>query len=234
MASVKVGVLLSGCGFKDGAEIHESVLTLLALDRAGAEVRCFAPDVEQAEVVDHLHGKPVPGERRNVLVEAARIARGRIVDVRQAHARDLDALVMPGGFGAANNLATVGTKGAAGDVHAEVARLLREMHAAKKPIGAICIAPMVVARVLGAAHPRLTVGDDPGVEGEMAACGALPQKCAVDGVVVDRENRIVSTPAYMLGPSIRHVAPGVERCVAEVLALVGGAVRGTGAAAGAR
>ena len=117
MASVKVGVLLSGCGFKDGAEIHESVLTLLALDdRAGAEVRCFAPDVDQAGVVDHLHGKPAPGERRNVLVEAARIARGRIANVRQARAKDLDALVMPGGFGAANNLATVGAKGAAGEV----------------------------------------------------------------------------------------------------------------------
>ncbi len=229
MAQVKVGVLLSGCGFKDGAEIHESVLTLLALDRAGAEIRCFAPDVAQPEVIDHLHGKPAPGERRNVLVEAARIARGRIADVRQARAKDLDALVLPGGFGAANNLATVGTKGRAGEVNPEVARLLREMHAAKKPIGAICIAPLVVAKVLGAARPRLTVGDDPGVEAEMAACGAVPEKCAVDGVVVDREQRVVSTPAYMIGPSIRHVAPGIERCVAEVLAIAGGAGRGPGA-----
>ncbi len=234
MASVKVGVLLSGCGFKDGAEIHESVLTLLALDRAGAEVRCFAPDVDQAGVVDHLRGNPVPGERRNVLVEAARIARGHVEDVRQARAKDLDALVLPGGFGAANNLATVGTKGAKGEVNAEVVRLLREMHAAKKPIGAICIAPLVVAKALGSAHPRLTVGDDPGVEAEMAACGAVTEKCAVDGVVVDRENRIVSTPAYMLGPSIRHVAPGIERCVAEVLAMATGARRDAGAPAGAR
>ncbi len=120
MAQVKVGVLLSGCGFRDGAEIHESVLTLLALDRAGAEVRCFAPDVAQPEVIDHLRGTPAPGERRNVLVEAARIARGQIADVQQARAKDLDALVMPGGFGAANNLATVGTKGAAGEVNPEV------------------------------------------------------------------------------------------------------------------
>jgi len=234
MAQVKVGVLLSGCGFRDGAEIHESVLTLLALDRAGAEVRCFAPDIAQPEVIDHLRGTPAPGERRNVLVEAARIARGQIADVRQARAKDLDALVMPGGFGAANNLATVGTKGAAGEVNPEVARLLREMHAAKKPIGAICIAPLVVAKVLGAAHPRLTVGDDAGVEGEMRACGAVPETCAVDGVVVDPENRIVSTPAYMLGPSIRHVASGIERCVAEVLALVRGAARAPGVAGGAR
>lgn len=229
MASLKVGVLLSGCGFKDGAEIHESVLTLLALDRAGAEVRCFAPDVDQAGVVDHLRGKPAPGERRNVLVESARIARGRVADVREAHAKDLDALVLPGGFGAANNLGTVGTKGAAGTLNADVARLLREMHAAGKPIGAICIAPLVVAKALGAARPRLTVGDDPGVEAEMKACGATTQTCAVDGVVVDRENRIVSTPAYMLGPSIKDVAPGIERCVAEVLSLArSGAATPTG------
>lgn len=234
MTRPKIGVLLSGCGFKDGAEIHESVLTLLALDRAGAEVRCFAPDVDQAEVVDHLRGTPVAGARRNVLVEAARIARGRIEDVRRAKANDLDALVMPGGFGAANNLATVGTKGAGGEVNVEVARLLRELHAAKKPIGAICIAPLVVAKVLGASHPRLTVGDDADVEAEMAKCGAVPEKCAVDGAVVDREQRIVSTPAYMLGPSIRDVAPGIDRCVAEVLALVAGSVRGPGAQGGAR
>lgn len=221
MAAARVGVVLSGCGFQDGAEIHESVLTLLALDRAGAEVRCFAPDVEQAVVVDHRTGETVK-ERRNVLVESARIARGRIQDVKEAKAKDLDAVVLPGGFGAALNLSNFATKGASCDVHPEVARLLREMHAAKKPIGAICIAPAVVARALGASHPRLTIGHDPGTAKALTACGAVHEDCPVDRFVVDRDHRIVSTPAYMLGPSIRHVAEGIERCVAEVLAMAGG------------
>src|SRR4029079_10753369 len=150
--AARVGVVLAGCGCKDGAEIRESVLALLAIDRAGGEARCFAPDVAQASVVDHLRGKPVPGEPRNVRVEAARIARGKIEDVKNARAKDLDALVMPGGFGAAKNLSNFAEKGHAADVHPEVARLLKEMHAAKKPIGAICIAPALVARVLGPAH----------------------------------------------------------------------------------
>ena len=220
MASPRVGVILSGCGFKDGAEIHESVLTLLALDRAGAEVRCFAPDIDQAVVVDHLRGEPVPADRRNVLVESARIARGKIEDVKAARAKDLDAVVLPGGFGAAINLSTFASKGENAEVNPDVARLLREMHAAKKPIGAICIAPALVAKALGFAHPRLTVGNDRGVAQKLEACGAVHEDCPVDAFVVDRENRIVSTPAYMLGPSIRHVAEGIERCVAEVLSLV--------------
>lgn len=230
MAALKVGVVLSGCGFKDGAEIHESVLTLLALDRAGAEVRCFAPNVEQSVVVNHLTGETTK-ERRNVLVESARIARGRIEDVASAKAKDLDAVVLPGGFGAALNLSSFGTKGAACEVHPEVARLLKDMHAAKKPIGAICIAPAVVARTLGAARPHLTIGHDAGTAKALAACGAVHEDCPVDRFVVDRDNRIVSTPAYMLGPTIRHVAEGIDRCVAEVLAMAGGR---TPATAGAR
>jgi enhancing lycopene biosynthesis protein 2 len=230
MAAPRVGVVLSGCGFRDGAEVHESVLTLLALDRAGADVRCFAPNVDQTVVVNHLTGETVK-ERRNVLVESARIARGRVQDVKEAKAKDLDALVLPGGFGAALNLSSFGTKGAACEVHPEVARLLKEMHAAKKPIGAICIAPAVVAKALGSAHPRLTIGDDAGTAKAIVSCGAVHEDCPVDRFVTDRENRIVSTPAYMLGPSIRHVAEGIERCVAEVLAMAGGK---TPAAAGAR
>jgi enhancing lycopene biosynthesis protein 2 len=220
MERPRVGVLLSGCGFQDGAEIHESVLTLLALDRAGAEVACFAPDVAQTVVVNHATGEATK-ESRNVLVESARIARGDVRDVAQARARDLDALVLPGGFGAALNLSDFATKGAACTVHPEVARLLREMHAAGKPIGAICIAPAVLARALGPAHPRLTIGDDVATAAGLTACGAVHVACPVDRFVVDEVNRIVSTPAYMLGPTIRHVAQGIERCVGEVLRLVG-------------
>ena len=217
--AMTVGVILSGCGFKDGAEIRESVLALLALDRAGAEVRCFAPDVEQAVVIDHWRGQPAPGEKRNVLVESARIARGKIEDVKKAQAKDLDALVLPGGFGAAINLSTFASKGKDATVNTDVARILRDMHAAKKPIGAICIAPAVVAKALGFAHPKLTIGNDKGTAAALEACGAIHQDCPVDSFVVDRENRIVSTPAYMYGARLSDIATGIDKCVAEVLAL---------------
>jgi enhancing lycopene biosynthesis protein 2 len=215
---VRVGVVLGGCGFKDGAEVHESVLALLALERAGAEVHCFAPDIPQAQVVNHLTGK-AEGGPRNVLVEAARIARGAIRDVAHADPAHLDALVIPGGFGAALNLSTFATQGAGGSVEPGTARLVRALHAAGKPIGAICIAPAVIALLLGAEHPTLTIGHDRGTAAGLEACGARHQDCPVEGIVVDRERRIVTTPAYMLGPSIRHVAEGIEACVAAVLQL---------------
>lgn len=214
----RVGVILSGCGFQDGGEIHESVLTLLALDRAGAEVHCFAPDVPQAKVVDHRTGEATD-ERRNVLTESARIARGAVRDLEEANADDLDALILPGGFGAATNLSDFATKGAKATALPALARLLRDMHAQKKPIGAICIAPTVVAAALGDAKPKLTIGTDEGTAGALEAMGASHASCPVEEFVVDAENRIVSTPAYMLGPDIRHVAAGIERCVTEVLRL---------------
>jgi enhancing lycopene biosynthesis protein 2 len=220
---MRIGVILSGCGFKDGAEIHESVLTLLAIDRAGAEAVCFAPDIEQAKVVNHLTGEEV-AETRNVLVESARIARGEIQDVAAANADDLDALILPGGFGAAMNLCDFAVKGSAAEVHPGVAALVRAIHAARKPIGAICIAPALIARVLGKdGEPTLTIGNDPGTAGEIAACGATHEECAVDSFVVDTAQRIVTTPAYMLGPTIKHVAAGIERCVAEVLEMASAA-----------
>ena len=216
--SIKVGVILSGCGFQDGAEIHESVLSLLALDRAGAAVSCFAPDVPQAQVVNHLTGEAAE-ETRNVLVESARIARGEIEDVAKCRVDELDAVVLPGGFGAALNLCTFATEGPEASVHPEVARVVREAHAAGKPIGAICIAPGLIARVLGGSAPALTIGNDAGTAGAIEACGATHKECPVDEFVVDEANKIVTTPAYMLGPTIRHVAAGIEKCVSEVLRL---------------
>lgn len=215
----RVGVVLSGCGFKDGAEIHESVLTLLALDRAGCEIHCFAPDVEQTVVIDHATGDRA-SEARNVLHEAARIARGEIRDLKEARAADLDALVMPGGFGAAMNLCDFASKGADGTVNEDLAALLRALHDAKKPIGAICIAPGAVALALGERGPTLTIGNDAGTAKAIEACGAVHRDCPVDDCVVDAEHRIASTPAYMLGPSIRHVAAGIDRCVSAVLEMV--------------
>ncbi len=213
---MRVGVILSGCGHRDGAEIHESVITLLALARAGVEARCFAPDIPQARVIDHRTGKAT-GETRNVLTESARIARGRIEDVRHAKAADLDALILPGGYGAAFNLSDFATKGADATVDPGVERLVRDVHAARKPIGAICIAPALIARVLGAEGPRVTIGSEAETAAAIEACGADHVECSVGDFVVDERRRIVSTPAYMLGPGIADVAAGIERCVAEVI-----------------
>lgn len=212
----KIGVILSGCGFRDGAEIQESVLTLLAIDRAGAQAVCMAPDMDQATVVNHLTGEATK-ERRNVLVESARIARGAIRDVAGVKAEEIDALVLPGGFGAALNLSDFGGKGAKARVHPDVERLLRDVHARRKPIGAICIAPGVVAAVLGKEGVRLTVGNDADTARAIEGTGARHQDCPVEDVVVDVDHRIVSTPAYMLGPGIRQVAAGIEKAVAEVI-----------------
>ncbi len=212
-----VGVILSGCGYLDGAEIHESVCALLALDRAGVAIKCYAPNVA-IEVVDHLSGKPT-GEKRNALVESARIARGKIEDVAKAKAEALDAVVLPGGYGAAKALSDFAAKGAQCTVHPEVGRLLRDMHAAGKPIGAICIAPAVVARALGERHPTLTIGNDAATAKALETMGCTHRDCPVTEFVVDRVHKIVSTPAYMLGPSIAHVQQGIDKAVQAVLAL---------------
>lgn len=215
--SKTIGVILSGCGHLDGAEIHESVCTLLAIARAGAEARCFAPDVAFDEI-DHRTKKPT-GQKRNALTEAARIARGEIQDIAFAREPDLDAVVMPGGYGAAKVLSDFASRGAECQVNDHVARLLREMHAAKKPIGAICIAPAVVARALGERHPMLTIGNDPATAAALEEMGCRHEECPVEEFVVDEKNKIVSTPAYMLGPGVADVQKGIEKCVAEVLRL---------------
>ena len=220
MARVKVGVVLSGCGVFDGAELHETVITLLAIDRAGAEAVCMAPDVEQLHVIDHLRGDVARGERRNVLVESARVARGNVADIAAVDPGGLDALVLPGGFGAAKNLCDFAVKGAECSVHPEVARVVGAVHAAGKPIGAICIAPALIARLLGAEGPRLTIGNDAGTATALEAMGARHEACGTRDTVVDRERRLVTTPAYMTASSIGEAADGIEKLVGELLAMV--------------
>ena len=214
---MRVAVLLSGCGYLDGGEIQESVITLLALDRAGAEVECLAPDKPQRDVVDHRTGEAVPGEERNVLAEAARIARGAIRDVAEARAEDYDAVILPGGYGAAKNLSSFAVDGPGCDVDPGVERLLRDAHASGKPIGLICIAPAIGARLFP--DLELTIGSDPDTAGALEAMGAHHKACPVDAFVCDEKARVVSCPAYMLGPGIKDVAAGIERLVAEVLRL---------------
>lgn len=210
-----IGVILAGCGNIDGAEIHESVLTLFYLARAGAKTRIYAPDVS-FEAVNFLTRKPM-GEKRSVLMEAARIARGDIKDVATARGADLDALILPGGNGVAKNLCDFAAEGPTGKAHPEVARLIREVHDAGRPVGAICIAPVVLALVLGAKKPRLTIGNDMGTAQAIEKTGAVHVDCPVDGIVVDENLNLVTTPAYMLGPGIADVARGIEKLVAEIV-----------------
>jgi enhancing lycopene biosynthesis protein 2 len=213
----RIGVVLSGCGVQDGSEIHEAVLTLLAIDRADADAVCMAPDI-QLSVVNHLSGRST-GERRSVLPEAARIARGKIRDVAKVEAAELDALVFPGGLGAAQNLSDFATKSSRCTVNPAVEKLTRAVHAARKPIGAMCIAPVLLGRLFGAEHPSLTIGADVETSRALEAMGAVHERKTAREVVVDAERRLVSTPAYMLGTSIADVAFGIEALVREVVAM---------------
>ena len=217
----KVAVVLSGCGVFDGAEIHEAVLTLLALDRAGAEVLCCAPDMPQMHVIDHLRGEVAEGESRNVLVESARIARGEIADLANVHASDVDAVIFPGGFGAAKNLSDFAVRGAEAEGHPEVLRLVSETVSAGKPLGFLCISPAVCATAFRGSGNQvaLTVGDDAGTNEALAAMGARPVDRGVAEIEVDEERLIVSSPAYMLPVGIAEVAQGIDKLVAKVLEL---------------
>ncbi|ATZ92802.1 MULTISPECIES: isoprenoid biosynthesis glyoxalase ElbB [Dickeya] len=213
----KVGVVLSGCGVYDGSEIHEVVLTLLAIDRAGAEAVCFAPDKEQLHVINHLTGE-VTGEKRNVLAESARIARGKIQPLSSADPQQLDALIVPGGFGAAKNLSDFATRGADCEIDNELKILTREIHKKNKPIGFICIAPAMLPKLLNTSV-QLTIGNDEGTAQAIAAMGGVHVKCPVNDIVVDVTHKVVTTPAYMLANSIGEAASGIEKLVARVLEL---------------
>ena len=212
----KVGVVLCGCGMYDGSEVHEATLSLLFLSQAGAEIFCMAPDVDQADVVDHVKDKPM-AEKRNALLEAARIARGNITDIKKVKASDIDALVLPGGVGAAKTLSTFAADGANMTVNPEVARLVTEVHAAGKPIGFVCIAPVIAAKVLKA---TVTIGNDPGVAAAITQMGGKHVNCPANDIVFDEKNRVVSTPAYMLGEVISDIAPGIEKLAKQVMKLI--------------
>lgn len=215
----KIGVVLSGCGVRDGSEIHEAVLTLLAIDRNSGEAVCMAPNEEFAET-NHLTMQETGG-KRNALVEAARIARGNIQDIKHVTAADLDAIVFPGGFGAAKNLCTFAEKGAEATIQPDVARLLKEMAAAQKPICAICIAPALIAAALGKElAPEVTIGNDAGTAAAINQTGSTHVDCPVTEFVVDRKNKIVTTPAYMLAGNISEAATGIEKAVKATLDLI--------------
>ncbi len=216
----KVGVLLSGCGVFDGAEIHEAVLTLLYLDQQGAEVVCMAPDIPQAHVINHLTQEEMKEEARNVLIESARIARGDIKNIKEVKVGDIDALILPGGFGAAKNLSEFAFKGPEGEVNPDVKQLVNDMVNAGKPVGALCIAPATLGMAVKEKAPGMTIGKEEQVIGALNAIGIKHKVCAVDEIAVDEKNKIVTTPAYMLGPGIKDVAKGIEKVVTQILSMI--------------
>ncbi len=218
VGKTRVGVVLSGCGVYDGAEIYESVLTLLALAKSGAEVITMAPNVDQHHVIDHCTGEEMD-ETRNVLVESARIVRGDIRDLAEVQAEELDALIFPGGFGAAKNLSDFALQGAEATVHPEVARLTKAVLAAKKPIAALCIAPATLAAICRDAgiESEVTIGTDEATAAAVESLGAKHLDCPVDEFRVDEANRIITSPAYMLAGNLAEAATGIERTVAKLL-----------------
>ncbi|MNJ92703.1 Enhancing lycopene biosynthesis protein 2 [compost metagenome] len=198
----KIAVVLSGCGFKDGSEITEAVSLLISLNQAGADVSCFAPDIEIL-ATNHLTGKP-ENEKRSLLAESARIARGHIKDLAKLRAEDFDGLAFPGGFGAAKNLCNWAEKGSKCDVNPEVKRVILDFYNASKPIGAVCIAPVLVAKVLGDKKVTVTIGNDKDTAAEILKTGAQHEDCPVDDYITDRETKVVTTPAYMYDEAKPH------------------------------
>jgi enhancing lycopene biosynthesis protein 2 len=221
---MKVGVLLSGCGVQDGSEVYESVLTILAIQRAGAQVAVMAPDVPQRVIINHYSGSEERygeggGPRRDVLAEAARIVRGKITSVNEVSAHDMDALIIPGGFGVVQNLCTYGTDGLKASVNDQVRRLVTEMATLRKPIGAICIAPVLIALCLPEKAPKLTIGTDGKTTLDLQRLGAEAVESGVTDIVVDERLNIVSTPAFMLAQSALEAEAGINKLVQKVIEL---------------
>lgn len=216
----KVAVILSGCGVFDGSEIHESCAALLALHRLDAEAVICAPIGPQMHVIDHLKGEPDSAQDRDILEESARIARGEIVPLDELDPLVVDAVLLPGGFGAAKNLCNFATEGAACTVHPHVQAFLEEAHTLGKPIGAMCIAPVILARVFGKKlGPSLTIGNDPTTAAAIGDMGAVHVECIASETVVDVENKMVTTPAYMVAGNIGEVFDGALGFVEKLLAL---------------
>lgn len=209
-----IAVVLSGCGVYDGSEIHEATLTLLSIAQQGAKYQCFAPDIPQAHVVNHVTGKEMP-EIRNAMVEAARIARGNIKPVTEYNASDYDAVVFPGGFGAAKNLCTFAFDGVDCVVIPEIEKVIKETTDAKKPIGALCISPVMVAKVLG--DVEVTIGDDKDSAEAIKKLGGRHIKTTHGEIIVDKKYKLVTTPCYMLDATIDQIAVEAENVVKKVL-----------------
>jgi len=209
----KFAVVLAGCGVFDGAEIHEATLTLLAIAQQNGTYQCFAPDMEQYHVINHLTGE-ITSEKRNVLVEAARIARGNIKPLSGYHVDDFDALIFPGGFGAAKNLSTIAFHGADATVNIEVEKAVKQNLSAGKPIGALCIAPAFIAKIIG--DVSVTLGKDPKDAETIEKMGARHVNSDHGEVIIDKKYRVFTTPCYMLNATITDIYNGAFNIVKEI------------------
>ncbi|MDC9622993.1 isoprenoid biosynthesis glyoxalase ElbB [Xenorhabdus sp. XENO-7] len=213
-----VAVILSGCGVYDGSEIHESVLTMLSLSRLGAKVSFFSPDEVQHHVINHLNGEEQK-ETRNIMQESARITRGNIQPLSQVDTNALDALIIPGGFGVAKNLCNFAFKGSECEINKYLLSIVRSMHQQGKPMGFMCIAPVMVAKILG--RPiKVTIGNDPETAAQIEAMGGIHIECPVDDIVIDFKNKIVTTPAYMLAESLSQAEQGIDKLVRKILEMI--------------
>ncbi|MBE0639034.1 MAG: isoprenoid biosynthesis glyoxalase ElbB [Bacteroidales bacterium] len=211
----KFAVILSGCGVYDGAEIHEATLTMLSIVQQGGTYEIFAPDIHQHHVINHLTGAEMK-EQRNVLIESARIARGKIKDLKAFKPDDFDALIMPGGFGAAKNLCNFAFMGDACEVNPDVAYAVKSTHAEGKPIGALCIAPVIVARLIGSSE--VTIGQDEGTIIGIEKMGGKHVKTSHGQVVHDKKNNVFTTPCYMLNANISQIYEGAFNIVKAMMA----------------
>ncbi len=215
----KIAVVLAGCGVKDGSEIHEAVATLLAIKKKNADYICFAPNKNQCNVVDHSINKTVDNENRNMLVESARISRGEIKELKEYNPDDFDALVLPGGFGVAKNLFTYAIDGVECKIDSEVEKMILDTIEKDKPIGAICISPLLVTRALRDSNlkPKVTMGNREDLMESVKAMGGIPIEKKVDEIYYDEVNKIVSTPAYTIGKSIAEIYSGIEKLVEKII-----------------
>lgn len=214
----QIAIILSGCGVFDGSEINETVLTLLAIEQADVSYQAFAPNIDQKDVINHHLSEPMQ-QSRNVLIESARLVRGNIKDLCEADAEDFDGLIIPGGFGAAKNLCDFALSGAAFTVHPEVEKLVHAMHSAGKPVGFLCIAPVMIAK-LYPAGTKLTIGNDAEIASIINQLGAQHVDCAVEDIVTDYKHKVVSTPAYMLAKNIVDAQQGIGNLVEQMLELM--------------
>uniref|UniRef100_UPI00405757E7 isoprenoid biosynthesis glyoxalase ElbB n=1 Tax=Candidatus Electrothrix sp. TaxID=2170559 RepID=UPI00405757E7 len=217
MSKKRIAVILSGCGHQDGAEIHEATLTLWAIHKHGAEYQCYAPNIPQHHVLNHITGQEM-AEQRNVLIEAARIARGKVEDLAEFDAQTVDALVIPGGLGAAKNLCTYALDGPGCTVNDDVKQAVTTMHQAGKPIGALCISPVLLAKVLG--DITLTIGQDEAIAAKVREMGAVHAPTGIGEIAVDQKNKIVSTPCYMLDSRVDQIADGADALIQAVLGFI--------------
>lgn len=210
----KFAVVLSGCGVFDGAEIHEATLTMLAIKKQGEEYEIFAPDISQHHVINHITGEEM-NETRNVLVESARIARGNIKDLKEYNPSDFDALIFPGGFGAAKNLCDFAFKGPDCTINDDVVNAIRKTAEQHKPIGALCISPVIMAKIFG--DVEVTIGQDAGTAEAIEKMGATHKQTDHGEVIVDEKNLVFTTPCYMLDANILQIAKGASNIVKAMM-----------------